>query len=260
MSSAPLAKLLSAVAVALALGQGALAQSALVPQSAAKLGSPVVAAAPTAPLPDPGSLFSYSGAIGTTHRFAVVGATRGGIWGDGIYTSDSVLAVAAVHAGLLEPGQAGIVTVEIVSGLPSYGGSERHGITSLAYGAWDVAYKLTGVELVDGGLTLPDPGDLSGFRGQDGTVLKFEVTGSVAGSVWGDGIYTDDSTLAVAAVHAGVLRPDETGIVTVEILPGQQSYAASDAHGVATGTYGTWQGSFRILPPQDSKASTKLSN
>ena len=54
---------------------------------------------------------------------------------------------------------------------------ERHGVTSLAYGAWDVAYRLTGVELVDGGVTLPDPGDLSGFRGQNGTVLKFEVTG-----------------------------------------------------------------------------------
>ncbi|UJW86438.1 LCCL domain-containing protein [Devosia sp. SL43] len=254
MSSAPLAKLLSAVAVTLVLGQGALAQSS------AKLGSPATAASViAAPAPDPGSLFSFATAIGTTHRFEVVGATRGGIWGDGTYTSDSVLAVAAVHAGLLEPGQSGIVTVEIVDGLPAYAGSERHGVTSLSYGAWDVAYKLTGVELL-GDVALPDPGDLSGYRGQHGTILKFEVTGSTTGSLWGDGPYTDDSKLAVAAVHAGVLRPGETGVVTVEILPGQASYGASTANGVVSGTYASWAGSFRIVLPERSKVWTKLSN
>lgn len=257
MSSAPLAKLLSAIALALVVGQGALAQS---PQSSAKLGSPATAAVSAVPEADPGSLFNFSNAIGTTHRFLVVGATRGGIWGDGVYTSDSVLGVAAVHAGLLEPGQGGIVTVEIVRGLQSYEGAERHGITSLAYGAWDVAYKLTGVELVDAGVTLPDPGNLSGFRGQNGLMLSFEVTGSLTGSLWGDGVYTDDSSLAVAAVHAGALGPDQTGIVTVEILPGQESYAASDANGISSSSYGNWQGSFRIVPPLDSKTSTKLSN
>lgn len=256
MSSTPLAKFLSAAAVVLVLGQGVLAQT---PPSSAKLGAPATMPATRVPAPDPGSLFSYSDSIGKTLRFAVVGATRGGIWGDGTYTSDSVLAVAAVHAGLLEPGQSGVVSVEIVAGLPAYEGSERHGVTSLAYGAWDVAYRLTGVELVDGGITLPDPGNLSSYRGQNGTVLKFEVTGSTAGSVWGAVIYTDDSTLATAAVHAGVLKPGETGIVTVEILPGRDSYASLDANGVLSGTYGSWEGSYRILPP-GSKASGKLSN
>ena len=257
MSSTPLAKFLSAAAVVLVLGQGALVQAA---PSSAKLGAPAAASATTVPAPDPGSLFSYAGSIGQTLRFAVVGATRGGIWGDGTYTSDSVLAVAAVHAGLLEPGQGGIVSVEIVAGLPAYQGAERHGVTSLPYGAWDVAYRLIGVELVDGGITLPDPGNLSSYRGQNGTVLKFEVTGSTAGSVWGDVIYTDDSTLAAAAVHAGVLKAGETGIVMVEILPGRDSYSSQDANGVLSGTYGRWEGSYRILPPQGNKGGGKLSN
>ena len=257
MSSTPLARFLSAAAVVLVLGQGVLAQAA---PSSAKLGAPAVTSAATVPAPDPGSLFGYSGSIGKTLRFAVVGATRGGIWGDGTYTSDSVLAVAAVHAGLLEPGQSGIVSVEIVAGLPAYEGSERHGVTSLAYGPWDVAYRLTGVELVDGGITLPDPGNLSIHRGQNGTVLKFEVMGSTEGSVWGDVIYTDDSTLAAAAVHAGMLEPGETGIVTVEILPGRDSYASSDANGVLSRTYGSWDDSYRILPRLGSKVSGKLSN
>jgi hypothetical protein len=257
VSSASLRRLFLAVTVTLVLGQGALAQTALAPSSA-KLGSPAIAATTAlTPDPDPGSLFNYANAVGSTHRFVVVGATRGGIWGDGTYTSDSVLAVAAVHAGLLEPGQSGIVTVEIVDGLSSYAGSERNGVTSLAYGNWDVAYRLTGVELVDGA-TLPDPGDLSGYRGQNGTILKFEVTGAVEGALWGSGPYTDDSRLAVAAVHAGVLKAGETGVVTVEILPGQESYEASEANGVSGGAYASWQGSFRIVPPEPRK--TKLSN
>lgn len=257
MSSTPLARFLSAAAVVLVLGQGVLVQAA---PSSAKLGAPAATSAASVPAPDPGSLFSYSDSIGETLRFAVVGATRGGIWGDGTYTSDSVLAVAAVHAGLLEPGQSGMVSVEIVAGLPAYTGAERNGVTSLAYGPWDVAYRLTGVELVDGGITLPDPGNLSSHRGQNGAMLKFEVTGSTEGSVWGDVIYTDDSALAAAAVHTGVLKPGETGIVTVEILPGRDSYTSLDANGVLSSSYGSWEGSYRILPPLGSKVSGKLSN
>lgn len=260
MSSAPLSKFLSAAAVVLVLGQGAWAQTAVPPKSSAKLGMPAIASTSAVPEPNPGSLFGYSNAIGQTLRFAVTGSTRGGIWGDGTYTSDSVLAVAAVHAGLLEPGQSGVVSVEIVRGLREYAGSERHGVTSLAYGAWDVAYRLVGVELLDAGATLPDPGDLSGYRGQHGAVLKFEITGSNEGKVWGDDIFTDDSILATAAVHAGVIKPGETGVVTVEILPGRDSYASSEANGVLSGGYGRWEGSYRILPSEEAKASGKLSN
>lgn len=254
------AKLLSASAILLALGQGALAQSPSVPQVSAKLGAPAITVPSTAPLPDPGSLFDHAGSIGKTLRFVVVGNTRGGVWGDGIYTSDSVLAAAAVHAGLLEPGESGIVSVEVLEGSPSYEGAERNGVTSLAYGGWAVAYRLVGVEPVDGAITLPDPGTLALFRGQNGAILRFEVVGSLIGSVWGDGVYTDDSFLAAAAVHAGVLKPNEAGVVTVEILPGQAAYASSDANGVVTSDYAGWDGSYRILPALGAKVSGKLTN
>ena len=113
------------------------------------------------PKADPGSLFNFSGAVGQTLHFGVVGTTVGGVWGDGTYTSDSVLAAAAVHAGLLEPGQSGVVTVEMVSGLPAYEGAARHGVTSLAYGAWAVAYRLTGVEFAAEAVSLAAPGKLA---------------------------------------------------------------------------------------------------
>lgn len=251
-----LARFLPTVAIVLMLGQGAFAQSA--DQSSAKLGAP--GGGPMSrPQADPGTLFNHASAVGETLQFAVVGSTLGTIWGDGVYTSDSVLAVAAVHAGLLEPGESGVVTVEVIEGPASYEGVERNGVVSRSYASWDVAYRFTDVTEVDSGIVLPNPGDLSGYRGQDGTVLTFEVTGDVAGAVWGSDIYTDDSRLSSAAVHAGVLLPGETGLVRVEILQGQESYEGATRNGVASGTYAAWQGSFRILP-LSLKATSKLSN
>ncbi|MBW3539018.1 MAG: protein kinase [Planctomycetes bacterium] len=92
----------------------------------------------------------------------------------------------------------------------------------------------------------PDPGSLGSYRDKVGRSLYFQVTGNTGGSLWGTGVYTDDSTLATAAVHAGVLRPGETGIVKVTILPGQLSYGASVRNGVTSSSWGEYSGSFRV--------------
>jgi hypothetical protein len=63
-------------------------------------------------------------------------------------------------------------------------------------------------------------------------MLVFEVTGSLVGAVRGTHIYTDDSSLAASAVHAGVLQADETGTIIVTVLPGQQTYVGSSRYGV----------------------------
>jgi LCCL domain len=100
-----------------------------------------------------------------------------------------------------------------------------------------------------------DPGSPGGFRGQNGKAFRFLVTGNAnAGTVWGTGIYTDDSPIAQAAVHAGLLKSGERGVVKVTILPGQASYQGSTRNGVTTSPYNAWGGSYRIelvrkLPP-----------
>ena len=226
----------------------------------AKLGAPQVAIAGAVVEPDPGSLFNYTGAVGQTLKFNVVGSTIGAIWGDGTYTSDSALAVAVVHAGALKVGQAGIVTVDIVPGLDSYEGVSRNGIASIAYGPWQVGYRIVGAEPTTAAQVQMAPDDLTVYRGQNGILLQFDVTGSAAGQVWGDGLYTDDSSIGAAAVHAGLLHDGETGRVVVEIMPGQPSYAGSQANGVASHDYGQWSGSFRFLPNVDAKVQSKLSN
>lgn len=94
---------------------------------------------------------------------------------------------------------------------------------------------------------LPDPGTLQAFRGRNNEVLRFQVTGSTAGSIWGTDVYSEDSMLAVAAVHAGVLRPGQQGVVKVKILPGRQRYEPSTRHGVTSNAWGPWVGSFSFV-------------
>lgn len=89
-------------------------------------------------LPDPGSMAAIQGNIGQSYVFRVTGAPAGsgGIFGTGVYTTDSRLAVAAVHAGLLKPGQTGNVKVTLMGQVPAYAASTQNGITSNAYGPY----------------------------------------------------------------------------------------------------------------------------
>ena len=250
--------LVTATLVALLCVSSASAQTSA--PSSAKLGAPQVDSASEVVEADPGSLFNYAGEVGQTLRFNVIGSDRGAIWGDGTYTSDSALAVAVVHAGMLKVGQAGIVTVEIVPGLESYAGVARNGVPSMAYGPWEVSYRIVGAEATSAPRLQQAPDNLTIYRGQNGTVLEFQVTGVDEGQAWGDGIYTDDSSIGLAAVHEGLLQVGETGTVVIEIEPGQDRYSGSTMNGVTTLDYGQWSGSFKFLPQVDAKVQSKLSN
>lgn len=103
---------------------------------------------------------------------------------------------------------------------------------------------------------LPDPGNLSSFMGQIGTVHAFRVNGLVGpGFVWGTDAYTLDSNLAAAAVHAGVLKPGQAGTVRVRILGPRGNFAGSTRNGITSQFYGPFNGSFefvkgRVRPPR----------
>lgn len=111
---------------------------------------------------------------------------------------------------------------------------------------------------------LPDPGNLTSYRNRVGQTFSFQVTGAGQGSVWGTGVYTDDSSLARAAVHAGVLQVGQSGVVQVTILPGQQTYQGSTQNGVQSSAYGSWSGSYSfvqqgvVVPPPGGIASRLL--
>jgi LCCL domain len=93
---------------------------------------------------------------------------------------------------------------------------------------------------------LPDPGNLARLNGQIGKTFSFRVTGAVNGQIWGTKIYTSDSLLATAAVHAGLLQPGQTGVVRVTIVAPPGSFTGSTANGVTSGAYGPFQGAYRL--------------
>ena len=84
-----------------------------------------------------------------------------------------------------------------------------------------------------------------------GRTFFFRVTGSSGGSIWGTDVYTADSTLAVAPVHAGVLKLGQTGIVKVTILPPKTSYQASTRNGIQSGQWNEFPGSYKVEPVDD---------
>lgn len=94
-----------------------------------------------------------------------------------------------------------------------------------------------------------DPGNLSAFASRIGDRFWFRVTGAAGGSVWGTDVYTSDSHLAAAAVHAGILKLNETGVVEVEIVPPLKAYRGSTRHGVVTHNYGSYDGAYRLHKP-----------
>jgi hypothetical protein len=68
-------------------------------------------------------------------------------------------------------------------------------------------------------------------------------SGTGNGSVWGSGVYTTDSSICKAAVHAGAITASG-GTVTVKKSAGCGSYSGSTANGVTTQSWGSFDSSF----------------
>ncbi len=96
-------------------------------------------------------------------------------------------------------------------------------------------------------VVMPDPGTMSGHQAEVGKLFAFKVTGAGNGIVWGSDIYTTDSTIASAAVHAGILKAGQTGTVKVRVLAGQASFNGSTRNGVTSQPYGPWPGAYEFV-------------
>lgn len=87
------------------------------------------------------------------------------------------------------------------------------------------------------------------LRGNDGTRYTFNcpALGDAApGTVWGTDVYTDDSAICAAAVHAGVIGTGG-GNVTIEIAAGQAGYQGMVRNGIASRPWQSFLGSFRFV-------------
>ena len=81
-----------------------------------------------------------------------------------------------------------------------------------------------------------------------GDVFQMTITGSTTGGpVWGTDIYTHDSAIARAAVHAGVIGAGETKAVYIQLEPGISGYVESTRNGVTTASFGPWGTSYKFI-------------
>lgn len=85
------------------------------------------------------------GPAGTTFTFdCPPGGSPGSIWGSGPYTGDSSICTAAVHAGIITLEDGGSVTGLVGGPLDSYEGSDRNGIQTGNWGAYDPSFTIVG--------------------------------------------------------------------------------------------------------------------
>ncbi len=203
---------------------------------------------------------AYRGKIG---KRLVLGCPAHGqhssVWGTGIYTDDSSICTAAAHSGLLTVARGGIVTVEIAVRKPSYVGSTQNGVASGSWGQYGGSFHFIGSARalptrprlrLKGAKTIPWNQTARHLRAQVGKRFTFYCpsAGRVY-TVWGSSIYTDDSSICSAAVHAGYITVTRGGRVTVELQSGQAAYQGSTRNGVKTASWRNWSGSFIFLNP-----------
>jgi len=63
-------------------------------------------------------------------------------------------------------------------------------------------------------------------------------------AVWGSDVYTADSSICTAAVHAGKITLEKGGQVTIEFRPGRSTYGATTRNGVTSYNFGEYPRSF----------------
>ncbi|MBN1944288.1 MAG: hypothetical protein JW797_01375 [Bradymonadales bacterium] len=195
---------------------------------------------------------ALAGDPGATHFVVCPGAcTSNAVWGTGIYSDDSSVCTAAVHAGVTNGQLGGVVAVTIAPGQPGYTPSLANGVTSRAWGAWSRSFTVapTGLAVQTGATALECNTTAGSLAGDPGATHRVTCPANcTTGSVWGTSIYSDDSSICRAAIHAGVINQATGGELTVTIAPGQPEYASSTANGITTSTWGSWSRSFTVAP------------
>lgn len=179
--------------------------------------------------------------------------TSHSVWGSDFYTTDSSICTAAVHSGLITFEQGGTVTIWLRPGRKLYGASERNGVTSGAYGPWDhsFVFKTPNTDAVmraaeeATAILWTTSATPVGF--EVGQSLTFRCpAGGKEGSVWGTDVYTLDSSICTAAVHAGKIQLESGGVVTIDRKPGESSYHGSTRNGIKSNDYGPYGSSFIV--------------
>ncbi|MGW8359007.1 LCCL domain-containing protein, partial [Streptomyces wedmorensis] len=175
----------------------------------------------------------------------------GTVYGTDIYTDDSSICTAAAHAGAITIADGGKVTIILRGGQAVYAGSTQNGVTSSDWnGPWGWSFEIeNGKPRSQSNIPVIPwsqvANDYSGHAGKRFT-FKCPPKGEAA-SVWGTGVYTDDSSICTAGVHAGKITLEEGGIVTIMITEGASAFHGSSRNGIDSSDWSEWPRGFRVV-------------
>ena len=186
--------------------------------------------------------------------YCPAGGAAGSVWGSGEYTDDSSVCTAAVHAlATFDFERGGTVFVTMTAGRDEYPADVRRGVSSTAWASYESSFRVVG-GVAGARPTQVDDSTIveiswattaQHLRGKTGE-RRFICPGERQSfPVWGSDVYSDQSSICSAAVHAGVITPTG-GPVTIRIEPGRRSYAARSRNGIATQAFGAGQWSFSV--------------
>jgi hypothetical protein len=206
------------------------------------------------------------GNAGTAFRVSCpANCEKGSVYGTGVYTADTSICRAGIHAGAI-PVEGGTVTVVLQPGRPAYRGSEQNGIKSRDYGKYSSSFAIVTAGLAPGGSVTatsaaPAAGAAAGSQlieagcsfdarqltRKDGTPFRVACpAGCDEGSIYGTGVYTADSSICRAGVHSGVI-PASGGVVSITLEPGRLAYRGSEQNGIKSRDYGKYSSSFAVV-------------
>jgi len=173
--------------------------------------------------------------------------------GSVIYTDDSSVCSAAVHAGKITAAAGGEVLLSILPGQPAYPGSNVNGVSTqdhvngsgsfvffdtegfasdVAQSRADTAARALRTPEIYIRFDVEDRYNDPAYIGEEFT-FNCIMDPWVDAYVWGTDVYAGDSSVCFAAIHAGLITEDG-GEVTVKIGRGQPFYSGSSRNDITT--------------------------
>ena len=176
------------------------------------------------------------------------------IYGNDIYTTDSPICVSALHRGLFARSIGGNVKFKIKGSQSFFLGAVRNGVTSNFFSSYPTTYVFLDIDSAQELISTNTP-EISWTQTAQPiyTYLESQFTFfcpsgvGLTRSIWGTDLYTYDSSICTAAVHAGKISVQQGGTVVIRIKPGASGYSGSARNGISSSNYGSWGGSY-IFP------------
>jgi hypothetical protein len=158
---------------------------------------------------------------------------KGLIYGTLIYSFDSIACMSAIHSGILKSNESNMILLKALPGMSFYQGTMQYGIQSTSIDKSDYSFQIEeapAVILIDCKTPASTP-QFAGTLGMKFLVRCPQKCSKVPHYVFGNNLYSGDSSICQAAIHAGALN-DRGGEVQFMIEPGQKLYFRKRAFGI----------------------------